>query len=220
MSQTLKAPQGIPQGTPIIATLSIPNKGVSKRQEQIREDLKIFDDIRGVIGQLNLVYSHRGVLELLKPDFLVFTLPSWVFHKDVYENLYGCISYLLDNRFGVHLKIVDLHHHGALHQEPTIVLLASSVSCPFSWPEMTSQHAGAEPDTSFSDRIEDLRFANCREDPSTIVCRDPSADRNVYNHHRGMQRPQSLSWTIPVTTSNMSSNIQQGPYTGIFAHIS
>ncbi|RJE22052.1 hypothetical protein PHISCL_05599 [Aspergillus sclerotialis] len=200
VSQTLKAPQGIPQGTPSIAILSIPNKGISKRQEQSHEDLKILDDI-------------GGVLKLLKPDFLVFTLPSWVFHKDAYEHLINSIYYLLENRFCVHLKRVDLHCHGALHQEPGIVLLASSVFSPVSWSEMVGQHAGAEPGTSFCDKIQDLQFANSRKDPNTIVCRHPYANTNVYNHHRRVERSQSLSWTTPVTTSNMSSNIQQGAHT-------
>lgn len=115
---------------PTVGMLSIPDHGVGKREEQMQEDLKIFDSLQDIID----TKEHNL-------DFLVLTFPIWVFCEDAYVRLFKGISTLLEFRYCVQMKEVSFAEHGIPQDRKCIILLASAVYPPYQWKELLDNNA-------------------------------------------------------------------------------
>lgn len=194
-SRKLLGVDDISRGTPLIATLSIPDKGIAQRKEQITENIQILLNIDELLS-----LSPR-------PDFLVVTCPIWILHKDAHNRFSHAIHSLLRHRYGVHIKKVKFRPHGIPRDETMLVLVASSVCSPVPWKETFDQDVR----TSALEKIKDLSFTNPRTE-SSFNCKHPSAEADVYNHSTGLRpshpEPQPLGDAIDMT--NMHRTVHPG----------
>lgn len=184
----------------MIGILSIPDKGVALRGEQIREGLDILKHLQGIFS-----------LCTKKLDFLVLALPPWLFFEDAYIRLFDCIHGLLQSRYCIHLKRVSFAHHGIPQDGEGLILLASALYSPAHWEEMFDKEVKEEAMVVLADRINDLAFQNLRgKEADNLVCRHPFREANVYNHNtgkRGLPTGRLLNWDSVVTIKNCPGQV-------------
>ncbi|KAG2412860.1 hypothetical protein HFD88_010417 [Aspergillus terreus] len=196
-SQKLLGFDDLSRGTPLIATLSIPDKGIARRKEQITEDIEILLNIDGLLS-----LSPR-------PGFLVVACPIWILHKDAHGHFCHAIHSLLRHRYGAHIKKVNFRSHGIPRDETMLVLIASSVCSPVPWTETFDQDVR----TSALEKVKDLSFTNPRTE-SSFNCKHPSAEADVYNHSTGLRtshpEPQPLGDAIDMTNMHRTVHPDRG----------
>ena len=175
-------PQPIP-GTPRILLLSIPDASWAEAQTQ---PTHILQTIRPLLTTL-----HPA------PDFLVFTLPSWIFLNSSFPDFFGAVYALLENRYAVHLKRVRLGDFGPV-EGVVLVLVAACVPSPIPWDAVfapvgtgpwTGTGSATETETTTEgatstvlSRIRDLDFLNPRvfaSDMATGVTAGASANASM-----------------------------------------
>lgn len=175
-------PQPIP-GTPRILLLSIPDASWAEAQTQ----------------PTHILQTIRPLLTTLRPapDFLVFTLPSWIFLNSSFPDFFGAVYALLENRYAVHLKRVRLGDFGPV-EGVVLVLVAACVPSPIPWDAVfapvgtgpwTGTGSATETETTTEgatstvlSRIRDLDFLNPRmfaSDVATGVTAGASANANM-----------------------------------------
>lgn len=169
-------PQPIP-GTPRILLLSIPDATWAEAQTQ----------------PTHILQSIRPLLTTLRPtpDFLVFTLPSWIFLSSSFPDFFSAVYALLENRYAVHLRRVRLADFGPVGGV-LLVLVAACVPSPIPWdvifaPVRTGTATGTGTATEGAtstvlSRIRDLDFLNPRvfaSDVTTGASASASADANA-----------------------------------------
>lgn len=128
-----------PMDVPTIGTLTIPDKGITPRRDQIRDHLTGLKNLQGV------VYKSSKKL-----DFLVLALPSWILRDEAYIHLFACLYDLLQTRYCIHLKKVVLAENGASESKTGVILLASSVYSQSHWKEIFDKtvYSASVPPTS------------------------------------------------------------------------
>ncbi|KAF9885418.1 hypothetical protein FE257_012940 [Aspergillus nanangensis] len=183
-SQSHSTLHDVPSSIPNIGILSIPDKEIAQRKVQMTEEMKVFE----YIGE---ILSAKPKL-----DFLVFTLPPWVFHEDAYGKLLSGMYALLEGRYCLHFKKLHLSSHGVPRDETMVVLLASSVYSSIPW----AKFFGEELETSAMNKIIDLDFHNSGAGSDHAICKHPVSGMRVLNHHTGVplenQQPLALGSSI------------------------
>ncbi|OJJ32881.1 hypothetical protein ASPWEDRAFT_42920 [Aspergillus wentii DTO 134E9] len=182
-SLRLNAPLSGAQGVPKIAILSIPDKGIEARSKQIREDIKILENINSILG----LYPE-------KMSALVFTFPDWIFHEDAFFQFLKGMYDLLQGRYSIHLKKVSLSQYGLPQDRTVIVFVATSFCSPIQWEDVFDKNVPTDLKLP-RECIGSLRFQNARgvEDSGkkSFICKYPDAEVNIYNHQTGRQATDS-----------------------------
>lgn len=179
---------------PSIGIISIPDKGVPEREDQMRADLKILDNFQAIID-----------IPSRKLDFFVFTFPSWIFSEDAYTRLFNGIYTLLQNRYCIHLKKIAFAKHCIPQDGMRVILLASSIYSQAHWNEVFDNNStDGAPTVVVKDCIGDLAFPNpeVRDKTRTehLACRHPITGVNIYNHRTGRKGlGPTINWNAALT---------------------
>ncbi|KAK2803834.1 hypothetical protein FQN50_006841 [Emmonsiellopsis sp. PD_5] len=120
-------------------------------------------------------------------DFLVLAMPSAVLHHRVLPRFLQSVFLLLQRRYCIHLKLLDLSAHGIPQRRKQLVLLASPICAVPGW-DFTPQSV------TVSDLIGDITFDNPRpgqDGKTAFVCKPAHGSgcnlmHDIYNHQTGL----------------------------------
>lgn len=186
--------------------------------------------------------AHRRFLEPLETlkaavrssaiasDFLVLTMPCAILHESVLGALIRTMFTLLQHRYSVHLRKLNVKDYGIPQDRSIIVLLASPVCAEPKWAFKINSAGDRMADDAQSitigDAIEDLSFKNPRKledgatafvckytpnlhpQPFAIAARTASPAALVYNHRTGFpnQGSESITMTSIASSLNLTAN--------------